>query len=111
MLTTTIQLHPGHAIVVTYAAVILHNMLIAKRPHEYLHAVARQTDPDDPDLVWQDEVTLDGLDRMRGKRGREEAKIVRDHLRDYYSSPNGAVDWQDRAILLRVSIKIFCSSF
>ena len=92
------QLNPENASIVTYTCCLLHNLLIQKRPRDYLRQVAQQSDPASPDLLWQDDVTLDQLQTMGGHTSLNEGKIVRDHLRNYYNSHVGSVPWQDHAI-------------
>ena len=97
------QLLPNNAALVTYTTCVLHNLLIAKRPHEYLNRVSAQAAPNAPDLQWHDADMLLNLQRLRGHTDLKAAKVVRDHLRAYYNSPSGAVEWQDRLIFEHVS--------
>ena len=60
--------------------------------------MAEQTNLTAPNLAWQDLETLADLESLRGHQDRKAAKVVRNHMRDYYNSPSGAVAWQDKAI-------------
>ena len=55
------------------------------------------------DHVWHDLRTLADLERLRGTRTREEARALRDHLKNYYNSDAGRVPWQDATVLRHVS--------
>ncbi len=47
---TCSELYPNNASTVVYACVIMHNLLIARRPQGYLHKVAEQANPMAPDF-------------------------------------------------------------
>ncbi len=75
----------------------MHNLLIKRRPQPYLQVVADQHVPNAPRLDWQDAETLTNLQVIGGNTGLKSAKVIRNHLRDYYNSV-GAVPWQDVAV-------------
>ena len=98
------MLNPANCALVGYTCCLLHNFLIAKRPQSYLRVVSAQADPLSPTLEWQDAETLAKLQNLRGHTDRDTALLYRDHLRDYYCSPSGAVTWQDEAVTKHVSL-------
>ncbi len=103
VLLNTMMLNPKNAALVVHASCILHNYLSIRRPKEYLADIAEQTDPMAPDQVWHDLLNLADLERLRGRKTGDEAKAIRNHLRDYYCSAAGSVDWQRDAVLGHVS--------
>ena len=48
--------------------------------------------------AWRDGDTLASIEHVRGNTATVEAKIQRNYLRDYYNSPVGRLEWQDRMI-------------
>ena len=105
-LLTCLQLLPENAATVAYTCCVLHNFLIEKRPKLYLRAVAEQAQPMAPTMTWQDADTLANLQTQRGNTDIKAAKVVRNHLRDYYHGDNGKVSWQDKACEKHVSVVI-----
>ena len=102
VLLTCMQLLPKNATLVTYTCCLMHNLLVKKRPQPYLGDVADQHAQAAPGEDWQDADTLDNLQHIGGNTALKEAKIVRNHLRDYYNSV-GAVPWQDVTVNKHVS--------
>ena len=99
---------PKNAVTVTYACIVLHNLLIQRREGNYLRQVARQHRPNAPNLEWQVAETLAGLEQMRGNNNNDGSKDVREHLRAYFMSESGKCEWQERAIANNVR-KLFDS--
>ena len=104
VLLTTMMLNAKNAAMAVHTCAILHNFLSLRNHKYYLADVAEQTDRQAPDPVWHDLNTLVNLQRLRNTRTRDEAKALRDHLRDYYSSDAGKVAWQDATVLRHVSL-------
>ncbi len=94
MLLTTIQLSREHAALVTYTCCILHNLLSIRRPQQYLQKLAPQPNVQQPDLMWQEDETLVGLQAQWRNTTHRAAVYVRDHLCDFYNSHVGKVPWQ-----------------
>ena len=88
---------------VVHTCAILHNLMSLRNHKYYLADVAEQTDAQGIDHVWHDLRTLADLERLRGTRTREEARALRDHLKNYYNSDAGRVPWQDATVLRHVS--------
>ena len=88
---------------VTYAAILLHNLLIRDRPQAYLRKTAIQPIRDVTTHVWHEPDILDSLEKERGNTGHDAADAVREHLATYLDNV-GTVPWQDRAIAANVSI-------
>ena len=97
------MLNPINAAKVTMVTCILHNLLSTRRPKQYLGVTSDQPAPVHPNLDWQDDNTLASLQTQQGSTYRKAGQAVRDHLRDYYNSELGAVEWQDAAVLKHVS--------
>ena len=89
---------------VVHTCAILHNLMSLRNHKYYLGDVAEQTDAQGLDPVWHDLRTLADLERLRRTRTREEARAIRDHLKNYYNSDKGNVDWQDATVLRHVSL-------
>ena len=98
------QLRPENCSKVVAACCILHNLLSIHRPKYYLATVADQTNPNAPNLDWQDLQTLLSLETTKGNTNKKAGIAVRKHLTDYYNSEVGAVEWQDVAVLRHVII-------
>ncbi len=93
---------PDHVSKMIYAAVLLHNIILERRPKEYLRTTAPQNNPDAVCEAWADQQVLDGLQRV-GRRDQDRAVDVRDHLCDYFNSAKGSLRWQDKAVDTMVS--------
>ena len=106
VLLTTMMLNAKNSATVTHTCAILHNFLSLRNHKYYLADVAKQTAAQAPDPVWHDLNTMAELQRHRGRRTRDEAKVLRDYLKDYYSSNAGKVPWQDVTVLRHVSLKL-----
>ena len=91
------QINVDNASTVTFACVILHNLLIKERPAAYLQKSAVQPIQRIPTDVWQDEDVLLSMQRTRGNTDRLAGLAVRDHLKNYLNHV-GTVPWQDRAV-------------
>lgn len=98
-LTTTMGLAPENAAKVVIACLTLHNLIRERRGPPN----AGEVDQGDNDNgAWRQEAHLRGNENLEGARPAtkaqryREAQAARDYLRDYYSSPQGAVPWQDR---------------
>ncbi len=95
------MLNPDNAALVTHACCILHNYIAQERPKLHEQIVSEQPEVLDPDLDWQDPTVLVGLQRHAGNHGLEGAKVMREHLKRYYTTI-GAVDWQHDAAMVHV---------
>ncbi len=95
------MLNPENAALVTHTCCILHNYIAQERPKLHEKIVSEQPEVLKPDLDWQDPRVLVGLQRQAGNHGLEGAKVMREHLKQYYTTI-GAVDWQDDAAMLHV---------
>ncbi len=82
---------------IVYACVVLHNLLIEKRPQEYLTKISDQANPYAPTLEWQEANTLANLQATGRNQGVRRCKGIRDHLKEYYNDV-GAIDWQEIAV-------------
>ncbi len=100
------MLSPTNAALVTYTCCILHNLISKERPKPWLQEVAPQPHPTYPDQWWQNAQTLDGLQHFAGNTGLDTAKVVRDHLKDYYSSDSGKIEDQERNARRHVIIQM-----
>ncbi len=80
---------------IVYCCCVLHNMLSVLRKPTYLRVVAEQANPDAPNLDWQDAQNLADLQNCGRNQHKKIAKIVREHLCNYYNGV-GKVEWQDR---------------
>ena len=99
-LLTTLRVEPQTAAAIVVACCCLHNILRIENPQ----AVQGWVDEEDEDHnviagKWRQFGNLnDGQGDNARNTGTKDAKTVRDYLKDYYSSPDGAVEWQDRII-------------
>ncbi len=105
------QLDPGNAALVVYTCCILHNLISLEKPRAFMQHVAEQPHPANPNLFWQNPQTLAGLQQNAGNTGREAAKEVRNHLKDYYNSHVGEVPYQNEAVRHHVIIMNFIIIF
>ena len=103
VLLSMLLLKPEHAILVTYACVVLHNLLIDRRQPQYLTHVARQHRPNAVHTNWREAASLLNLQQRRGNSGTEAGKAVRDYMKDYVNGDMGRVEWQDDAVRANVS--------
>ena len=97
------QIKVDNAARVTYASIIMHNLLIRDRPQAYLCTTAIEPVRDVEPQVWQEPDILDSLERERGNTGYQAGEAVRFHLTTYLDNV-GTVPWQERAIAPNVSI-------
>lgn len=99
-LLTTMRLDPNTVTTVVIACCCLHNLLRNSKPN----AVQGWVDEEDEDhnVVhgrWRQYGQLhDGEGETAKNTSKKDAKAVREYLKEYYSSPDGAVEWQDRMI-------------
>ncbi len=100
------MLSPTNAALVSYTCCILHNLISKERPKTWLQDVAPQPHPAHPDHWWQNAQTLNGLQHFAGNTGLDAAKVVRDHLKDYYSSASGRIEDQERNARRHVIIQM-----
>ena len=100
---TCMEINVANACKVTYAAVILHNLLIRDRPQAYLRKTAKERIRDVQPNVWHEPDILDSLERERGNTGYDAAETVREHLATYLDNV-ATVPWQDCSIAANVSI-------
>ena len=96
---TTILQKPDNVRVIINAMVCLHNLLRIKFPTMNLTMVDRDDDnvPGAGSVERGAEV-LDGLQPRPGNFNHKDAKAQRDYLKDYFNSPAGSVEWQDRMV-------------
>jgi hypothetical protein len=101
-LTTTLGQAPKNAVKVVTACVTLHNLVRERRGRPQPGEVDRG---DERDGAWRENARLHANNNLQGNRpGGTQAERyrmainTRNYLRDYYSSPQGAVHWQDRAL-------------
>ena len=82
----SISLHPNKVDAIVLATCILHNFLLKPADNQR----------------WLDEQegnNLEDMERMRlGNRGGQAAHVVRDKLCQYFNSPLGSVQWQNRMV-------------
>ncbi len=96
------MLNPENAALITHTCCILHNYIARERPKLHERLIAEQPQVLNPNLNWQDPQILVGLERQAGNHGLEAAKVLREHLKTYYTSDVGEVYWQEEAALLHV---------
>ena len=101
---TTMQQHPKVIKTIILAGCSMHNLLITRNPNSILGEVDSE-DPVTHDVVpgeWRTNQRhhLVGLLRQSGNTAWADAKRQRDYLSHYYTSPVGAVPWQDRMVHL-----------
>ena len=96
---TTILQKPDNVRIIINAMVCLHNLLRIKFPTMNLTMVDRDDDnvPGAGSVERGAEV-LDGLQPRPGNFNHKDAKAQRDYLKDYFNSPAGSVEWQDRMV-------------
>lgn len=83
------------------AAVVLHNLLRIRIPTIPVNDVDHEDG--EHNLVpgnWRDEVQWQDVNAPPDGRNRDtlDAKQQREYLKTYFSSPAGAVEWQDKMI-------------
>ena len=91
------QIDVDNASSVTFACVILHNLLIKERPAAYLRKTAGVPVQLLPTDMWQDKDVMLSLERTRGNTDKVAGRAVRNHLKQYLNHV-GTVPWQDRAV-------------
>ena len=98
-LTTTMGLAPENASKVVIACLNLHNLIRLRRGPPNAGEVDQA---DNDNAAWRREPHLRDNDNNEGARPPSkarmyrEAQAAREYLADYYSTPQGAVPWQDR---------------
>ncbi len=99
-LLDTIELSPAKAATITYTCVLLHNLMRLRYPcmqrgfGDRLHDDGRVIPGD-----WRNRRNLIGGQNLPGGNyGTQQARDIREELKDYFNSPQGAVVWQDDMI-------------
>lgn len=87
---TTINVHPKTVEKLVFASCIIHNILREKWPQHY---GMPEEDASLPAGDWTRD-PLDGLEPRQRQTGPGPAKIVRDHLTEYYNKPENRLPWQ-----------------
>ena len=100
-LLTTLSLHPDTCTAVVLACCCLHNLMVDRNAGYYRGMV---DDEDQNHNVipgpWRDQPQLvDGQKQGARNTANQEGKAVREYLTNYFSSPEGAVEWQDRMVV------------
>lgn len=98
-LLTTMRQTPKHVTAIVLACCCLHNLLLNDNPNLTRGMVDEEDD--DHEIIpgtWREEGCLgDGTkDQNAPNTSSKQGKDVRSYLCDYYNSPLGAVEWQDR---------------
>lgn len=97
-LLTTMRQTPEHVTAIVIACCCLHNMLINDNPRLARGLVDEEDE--NHNIIegsWREEASLaDGNRDAARNTGTQAGKDVRQYLCDYYNSPKGAVEWQDR---------------
>ena len=86
-----IQLKVENVDKVVLACCVLHNYLLDNRD---VHATNAQLNPDRLDYLGENGAIVE-LGALRGYRSARESQHIRDKFKLYFSSPAGALDWQD----------------
>ena len=103
-LTTTLGLAPDNCITVVNGCLTLHNIIRIRRG---LPQPGEVDQGDEENGAWRDERQLRNNENNDGNRvglrtrRYREAQANRTYLMHYYSSPEGAVPWQDRIFQIR----------
>ena len=95
---TTMRQRPETIRAIVIACCILHNMLRSQRIPRGLLDEEDANHQVIPGAWREGDVLLDGIGGGRGNRATNRAKQVREHLTEYYESPEGQVPWQDNMI-------------
>jgi hypothetical protein len=86
---------------IVLACVCLHNLMRERYPGQQARVL--DTYDENHNRVpgqWREDHQLDELERQgRGNRATKDGKHLRDTLRAYYSSPIGAVPWQEKMLM------------
>ena len=90
-----IQLLPENVDKVVKACCVLHNYLREKKAE--LHAIYNELNPDNDPYLQEDGALID-VRNLHGYHAAADARGVREIYKGYFSSPEGAVPWQGRAI-------------
>ena len=85
---------PHNADKVVKACCKLHNYLTDEQDYP---AICNRLNPVQEPFLHDDGAILD-LDNLNGYRSAAAARALRNIFRDYFTRPEGAVTWQDRAI-------------
>ena len=103
--STTILMRPPIVRKITLCGVVLHNLLLERKPLPPNHMLLDHEDANHNEVAgaWREyRAALHGLDIANVPRNPlARAKLQRDYLAHYYTSPIGAVPWQERAALHR----------
>ncbi|XP_034040603.1 putative nuclease HARBI1 [Thalassophryne amazonica] len=97
--STTMQQNPETISLITMCACVLHNLILSRYP-------LASTDVDHEDSAthnlipgaWREVPQMEGLMPLSEDHIQNEAKEQREYLSHYYSSPAGAVPWQERMV-------------
>jgi hypothetical protein len=95
-----LMITPERAEYVVLAACSLHNMLRVHAPSAWL-ALLDKEDPLTHELtpgMWRTDDTMHALTAMKGNNATNAAKAQRLYLKDYFNSPYGSVEWQNRMV-------------
>lgn len=104
-LSRTMFCGPDRAQKIISTCCILHNYLLINSRETYCPKVYADYYNEKGDLIegaWRKNVTQPFSPLQNTRRGRltDEAKNIRDHLRDYVNSEHGALEWQRKAIFV-----------
>ena len=97
---TTMRQKRNNVELIVMSCCVLHNLLQDRYPQLGMAAMDAE-DPIDHQIIpgiWRNENMLVGLDAAPGNTSAKVAKVVRNYLKGYYSSPAGKVAWQDNMI-------------
>ena len=101
--TTTIMLRPSVVKTLTLCGVVLHNLLLERKPIQPNNILVDHEDANHEEIAgaWRvHRAALQGLAHPNlGRNPQARAKMIRDYLAHYYTSPIGAVPWQERLAL------------
>ena len=96
---STMRQRPHTVTSIVLACICLHNLLRIQQPQQ-IRGVVDEED-DDHNLIpgtWRENANLmDGM-AQGGNRLLKEAKTQRNYLRNYFQSPHGRVEWQERMV-------------
>ena len=100
-LLTTMRQTPQTVTSIVLACCCLHNLLRNDNPNHYSVSVDEEDDRHNviPGAWRAGHVLADGERQVARNTGTQEGKLLRNYLTQYYSSPEGSVEWQDRMIV------------
>lgn len=88
ILLTTIPLSVEKVELITYTCCILHNFLLKKKAHSYIHSELRSNNTD------RIQSSLNSVSCQHGNHCTNSAATIRDHFCTYFNTV-GAISWQD----------------